>query len=201
LTDSLIQLFNETKSISWVQWFSFISGLLYIYFASKNNPLCWPWGILSSGLWAYASWFQLHLLSDSVLQLIYVILGFWGWYQWHFRKQHQAITVSALSYLRMTIYLGVSILISIGLGLMMKKTSAAFPMTDAAISVFSITATVLLIQQKIENWLLWICINLVSIPMFIIRGGHLFAILFLIYFILSFKGWFAWRKILKSEIK
>ncbi|MEP7320577.1 MAG: nicotinamide riboside transporter PnuC [Saprospiraceae bacterium] len=201
MTESLINLFNEAKSISWVQWLSFFSGLLYIYFASKNKAICWPLGILSSGLWAYASWFQLHLLSDSVLQIIYVLLGFWGWYQWHISQQKQSISVSTLSYKRMTIYIWISVLVSIGLGIIMKKTSAAFPMTDAAISVFSITATILLIQQKIENWLLWICINLVSIPMFIVRGGHLFAVLFFIYFILSFRGWFAWRKILKRELK
>jgi nicotinamide mononucleotide transporter len=172
--------------------------LLYIYFAAKNNPICWPWGIISSALWAYASWFQLHLLSDSILQVIYVILGFWGWYRWHYNKLNQTRPISNLSFQWLSIYIWISVLISIGLGLMMKKTSAAFPMTDAAISVFSITATLLLVKQKIENWLLWICINLISIPMFIIRGGPLFAVLFFIYFILSIRGWITWKKMIKK---
>lgn len=185
---------EEARSLGWVQWVSFISGLLYIYFAAKNNPRCWPWGILSSGLWSYASWFQLHLLSDSILQIIYVVLGFWGWYAWYYRQQHHTFSISYSPFSYVFTYGLTSLLLSIVLGLIMRRTNAAFPLIDAFLSVFSVTATLLLVKQKIENWWLWMVINLISIPLFVIRGGHLFAILFLIYFCLSISGWIAWRK-------
>ena len=198
MKESILYFISEAQALGWVQWISFISGLLYIYYASKNNPSCWPWGILSSGLWAYASCFQLHLLSDSILQIAYVLLGFWGWHSWYNKKKTHVVTVSSSKLKSSILYLSISTLISIFLGMMMQKTNAAFPMIDAFLSVFSITATLLLIQQKIENWGLWIAINLISIPLFILRGGHLFAVLFFLYFLLSIQGWIKWRKLLKS---
>lgn len=76
----------------------------------------------------------------------------------------------------------------------MSKTKAAFPAMDAFLTVFSINATILLIQKKIENWWWWIVIDLINIPVFIIRGGHLFALLFIIYTILAIKGLLEWNK-------
>jgi nicotinamide mononucleotide transporter len=70
-------------------------------------------------------------------------------------------------------------------------------MLDAALTAFSVIATIMLIKQQIENWIFWIVINLVSIPVFIIRDGHLFALLFLIYFVLSIKGWKEWQQLLR----
>jgi nicotinamide mononucleotide transporter len=194
LNESIHTFFQEARSLGWVQWLSFVTGLLYIYFAAKNNPWCWPWGIVSSGLWAYASWFQLHLLSDSILQLIYVVLGFWGWYSWYYRRQQASLSITYSKAGSLVVYGLTSLILSIVLGAIMRLTNAAFPMIDAFLSVFSVTATLLLVQQKIENWWLWMVINLTSIPLFIIRGGWLFAILFLIYFCLSIAGWIAWRK-------
>ncbi len=192
-------IFTSFLSLGWIQWASFITGLAYIYYAAKNDPACWPWGILSSALWAYVSWVQLTLLSDSILQVIYVLLGFWGWYAWVFKKQKTDFTISRTPVLNILIIIVVSVILSYALGKYMKSMNASYPMLDAFLTIFSVTATIGLILQKIENWLLWIVINLVSIPLFILRGGPLFAILFFIYFLLAIKGWFAWYKILKKQ--
>jgi len=195
--DLLHDVIKEARSLGWVQWLVFLTGLVYIYFATRSDARCWIWGILSSALWAYTSWFQLNLLSDSILQMIYVVLGVWGLYSWRIKKNKTTLPVSHCSPSQLILYLFVGAIFSIALGQFMKSTQAAFPMLDAALTVFSVIATIMLIKQQIENWIFWIVINLVSIPVFIIRDGHLFALLFLIYFVLSIKGWKEWQQLLR----
>jgi nicotinamide mononucleotide transporter len=191
-------LVSQALAQGWVQWVSFFSGILYIFYAARNNPWCWPWGILSSGLWAYASWFQLHLLSDALLQLIYVILGIIGWYQWVRGKPSSvknSIVLPVTGYPPKTLFILLigSLLPALLLGYIMHFTRAAFPYIDAFLAVYSLLATWMLVNRKLENWLLWIVIDFLSIPLFILREGHLFALLFLIYGLLAIKGWKTWR--------
>ena len=189
---------NQVLAQGWVQWVSFISGILYIYYATRNNPWCWPWGIISSGFWTYASWFQLHLFSDAILQAIYVGMGILGWYQWVRNTQpgaqnNLALPISQYPFKTLVRLIIFSILPALALGYFMHFTSAAFPYIDAFLTAFSLLATWMLVNRKIENWILWIIINFLSVPLFIMRGGHLFGLLFLIYGILAIKGWKSWR--------
>ncbi|MEP7267439.1 MAG: nicotinamide riboside transporter PnuC [Saprospiraceae bacterium] len=191
---TLTAFFEELKGFGWVQWLAFLSGVLYIVYASKDKVICWLWGILSSSLWAYASFFQLKLFSDSILQIIYIGMGIWGWYRWYHKNNSQIVNITTLNSRGWLISIVTSTLVSIILTYFMSKTKAAFPAMDAFLTVFSINATILLIQKKIENWWWWIVIDLINIPVFIIRGGHLFALLFIIYTILAIKGLFEWNK-------
>lgn len=186
-------LFDQVIDLGWIQWLAFLTGLVYIYFATKNDSRCWPWGIVSSGLWAYSSFYELKLYSDSWLQVLYVVMGFVGWYRWTHFKSYDVLAISRLKINQWIIYIGIGITIALFIGFQMKKTGAVFPVVDAYLSVFSVIATILLINKKIENWWWWIIIDLVNIPLFIMRKGYLFALLFLIYAILAIKGLRDWK--------
>ena len=73
----------------------------------KRQVQCWPWGIVSSGLWAYASFYQLKLYSDAWLQIIYIVLGAWGWHHWKYKLSKQEKPISRLSLHQWVIYLTV----------------------------------------------------------------------------------------------
>lgn len=197
--DELVHaLATQVLAQGWVQWVSFFSGILYIYYATRNNPWCWPWGIISSGFWAYASWVQLHLFSDAILQAIYVVLGVIGWYQWVRNIQtgtqkNPALPITQYASKSLLMLIIFSLLPAVALGYFMHFTSAAFPYIDAFLTVYSLLATWMLVNRKIENWILWILINFLSVPLFVLRGGHLFGLLFLIYGVLAIKGWKTWR--------
>lgn len=192
-------LFEQIRDLGWIQWSAFISGLAYIFYATKDDVQCWPWGIVSSGLWAYASFYQLKLYSDAWLQIIYIVLGAWGWHHWKYKLSKQEKPISRLSLHQWVIYLTVGSALALMIGYLMKKTNAAFPMIDAYLSVFSVAATILLINKKIENWYCWIVIDLVNIPVFILRKGYLFSVLFLIYALLAIKGLIDWNQKINQD--
>ncbi len=195
----LDQLSKQISEISWVQWVSFLTGLLYVYYAAKDDVRCWIWGILSSALWSYSSWFELKLKSDTLLQLVYVILGFVGWYYWTKKKQIKTVTVSRIKPMELFWFAATGLVITLFLGTYMKSHGAAYPFLDAGLFAFSVEATLLLVQEKLENWIAWMIINSISIPIFFLRGGYLFSILFIIYLILAIKGWIGWNRILSTN--
>lgn len=192
-------LIGQAIDLGWVQWLAFLTGLAYIYYATKNDVRCWPWGILSSGLWAYSSFYELKLYSDGWLQVLYILLGCLGWYRWYIKNDNEVFTITRINLNQWVIYLCLGSAIAFLIGFQMKKTNAAFPMVDAYLSVFSVIATILLIYKKIENWWWWIVIDLVNIPVFVMRKGYLFAVLFLIYFILAVKGLLDWHRKISTK--
>ena len=72
---------NFITAMSLGEQLSIATGLIYILLSVRQNPLCWPFGIVSVAIWMVIV-FQGKLYSDAFLQFVYVVLGFYGWYQW-----------------------------------------------------------------------------------------------------------------------
>jgi nicotinamide mononucleotide transporter len=197
LENILYRIALEGSQMSLSQWLAFLLGLGYVYLAIKNDPRCWIWGVGSSALWAYSSWFELKLYSDSLLQVIYVFFGIWGLWKWRYAKAHKVDkSISRMSINHWFLALIGTLLASLMLGYYMALTAAAYPYLDAALSVGSVVATILLIYRKWENWWWWIVIDLINIPVFISRGGYLFALLFAIYGMMAYRGLRVWKKMM-----
>jgi len=186
------QIWETILTLSHWEWLAFLFGLMYVFLAARNYISCWIFGILSSGIWTAVSFYDYQLYMDSGLNFFYVIMGIVGWINWG--KSGGDPTISFYSgsfHIRaIIILLGLSVLAAVGLEYW---TDAALPYWDATTTVFSIWATYLLIKHKKENWLYWIVTDAVYIGLYAYKGAYLFALLFIIYTIISVKGWFEWN--------
>ena len=72
----------EFYAISVYQWLATLFSLIYIYFAVRNESICFVFGLLSAVFWAYESYFLLNLKFDSFLQVFYMIMSVYGLYSW-----------------------------------------------------------------------------------------------------------------------
>jgi len=79
-------------------------------------------------------------------------------------------------------------------------TNAAAPYIDSLVATMSLTANYLLVKRKIENWLIWITVDLIYVGLFIYKGLYISAGLYAILFILAIKGYYNWKKHLKENI-
>ncbi len=191
-------LFTEAIALGWVQWMAFLTGLVYIFLITKENPKGWLWGIVSCSLWAYVTFFDFLLYADTLLQLFYVGMGIWGWYQWRCdRSENDQPTLQPATWLKPITHFYIILfgaILTLILGYFFDNyTPAAATYLDSFVTVFSVIATVLLVWRKIDNWIYWIVIDTVSIYLFASRGGYLFAILFVIYIAVSIIGFRKWR--------
>lgn len=183
---------NKTSA---TEWLIFITALLYVILAAKENIWCWLMGILSSGFSIYLC-FQGNLFLESFLQLFYVIIGFYGWYHWLYGSdKKEELKITSLNFKKNITLLFISILVFIPLGFTAHKYSTqALPYLDAFITAFSLIATWMTAKKILENWIYWIVIDFMALFLYFSRDFYLIAVLYLLYTLLAFLGYFKWKK-------
>ncbi len=166
-----------------------ISGLLYTWLLIEGMEICWLFALISSGIYLYLC-FQKRIYAESLLQVFYLFTAVYGWMHWN---ETNGIVGSNLS---LPLH-GLVILSGFGMvvitGFLLKRlTDAATPYVDSFTTVFSVFATLLMINLIPENWLYWIVIDAVSIYLYLKRKLYLTAGLFGLYTLLAIKGTLEW---------
>lgn len=192
----LAQVLAELKGLHLVDYSGLIFGILYVFFATKEKPICWVFGALSSLSIAYAGVFLYKLYSDATLNIIYFLMAIWGIWSWtRSGKQSTVLDISKMNSKNHLVYIGLSILLAMPLALFFSKfPSTSYLWLDAITTAFAIGATILTIFKKLESWIYWILIDLVYIGIYFSLGAYLFALLFVIYIILAIQGFISWKR-------
>lgn len=171
-------------------------SILYIYFATQNKAICFVFGLVASGLWAYHDIANLNLKFDGFLQIFYVGMSIWGLYTWKKGSTDQVeLPVSRLSIKENVVVIIFSLLLGIGIAWLTKNMfETALPYLDAVTTAFAIAATFMLIWRKIDNWLYWIFIDIAYIYIFIRQDAPLLAGIMGLYGLLAIYGFIEWRR-------
>jgi len=182
-------------------------GLVYLFFSIRQSPWLWFFGLGTSGLyiWVFA---RAGLYADMGLQFYYVAMSLYGLWHWLFagsRLRASPLPVSRsgrgewlalglVFVLAWASLLALLLLLPGWLGL----PEASFPAADAATTAASFVATWQLARKRLENWLLWIAIDLASAYMYWLKDLSFTTFLFLCYAALALVGYQAWKKSLLS---
>ena len=177
-------------------------GALAVWLTVRENVWCWPTGIVNVVLSAIV-FAQARLYADAGLQLIYVALCLYGWYAWrHGGADHGALKVARTPNLGWAVLATSGVAFAAGLGLFLKRhTDAALPFWDASTASFSLVAQWMQTRKWIENWLVWIAVDLVYVGMYVVKGLVLMAGLYAAFLVLAVAGLLAWRKSLVAVRK
>ena len=179
--------------------FAVVSALAYVLLASKQNFLCWPMSLLSCTIYAWLC-YDVKLYLESFLQVFYFAFALYGWFKWY--EKSEILKPSFQSFSKNIKVVFGLFLVGTAIGFFVSNfTDAALPFVDSLIFVYSIYATYITALKIIESWIYWIVIDLVSVFVYINRGLHVTSLLFLLYTILAFFGFFAWFKSWKLQQK
>jgi nicotinamide mononucleotide transporter len=177
----------ETLAVAW--------GILTVWLTVRQNNWCWPVGSLSNALFAVI-FFREKLYADMALQVVYIGLNAYGWYEWRYggsnrgalpvarTPAHARLALAALSaagITALTLYLA-------------RLTDASLPFWDATTTVLSLAAQYMLARKWIENWWVWITVNVLYIGVYAVKGLYLTSAQQLVFIALSVVGFLAWRK-------
>lgn len=177
--------------ITYLEWAANILTAICIFLAGRNNVLTWPIGIVATVLFGVL-FYQAKLYADVTLQLFFVITGVVGWLNWKNRTVVQVIPTNA-SLPSMLTYFAFAVLGALGYGLILHSFTDAFaPFIDSGVLTLSILGQFLLMRKNIQTWIVWMLVNILSIPLYISRDLYLTAFmygLFLVNAIVSFKHW------------
>ncbi|HEY0013073.1 MAG TPA: nicotinamide riboside transporter PnuC [Allosphingosinicella sp.] len=137
---------------------------------------------------------EAKLYSDALLQIFFLAINVWGWREWlRSRGAAGEVVVEALTWRARLAWIAATVAGSLLWGYaMMELTDAAAPIPDAFVAGFSIAAQILLAMRRLENWLLWILVDLIAIPLYHSRGLVWTAWLYGFFLCLAVAGFLAW---------
>lgn len=196
ISASITSAFYQTSG---TEWLIFITALLYVILAAIENVWCWLFGILSSTLSVYLCYTG-NLFLESGLQVFYVIMGIYGWYEWlKGSEQNRELKIVSFSLLKNIPLFSIGCIIWIILGLLSSNYSTqAMPFLDGFITAFSVVATWMTAKKIIENWLYWIIIDALAIILYASRDFYLIALLYIIYTLIALAGYLKWKNKLNA---
>lgn len=174
------------------------AGLLYVYFTIKERILLWLFGIISSGLYVFV-FFKSGIYAYSVLYVYYVVIGFYGWYNWARKpeetlKRDSMLKIHKASSGLLWICVTVTLVLTIPVYFILKHYAGSdMALADALMTSGGMIATWMLTQKIIEQWIFWIVIDLLSMSVMIYKGLYPSAGLFLIYTVLAVIGYMKWK--------
>lgn len=178
-------------------------AVAYLVLAVRENSLCWYAAGISTLIFLFIFW-NVKLYMESGLQIYYLAMAFYGWYQW---RDAQTETVSLrVSKWRAKQHVVALVLIAaltfVTGSLLNSGTDANMPYLDSFTTWASVVTTFMVARKILENWLYWLVIDSVSIYLYLDRELYFTSLLFAIYIVIIFFGWFAWnRSYRQREIK
>jgi len=182
---------------TWLELTAFVLAIAMVVFNMRVNPLGWPLAIISSLLY-FALFWNSRLYGDSSLQLFFVVVALWGWWQWLRGTQAdgRALRVRTLSPRARWVALLALAIAWPATGLFLKRfTDTDVPWWDAFPTAASVLGQWLLGRKYLENWLAWIVVNVVSVGLFAYKGLWLTVILYAVFIVMSVFGWRAWQRL------
>lgn len=182
----------------WIEVVGVILSIAGVWLTALEKIINWPIGIIASAIYIYI-FYNSGIYGDAWLQVIYVIIGFYGWYEWLYGgKDKEELAISSTSGKTFLILIGISIPSCIIAHILLSDAGSTIPFLDSITTVLSLAGTWMMAKKLIENWLLWIVADLLYVIEYIIKGLYLTAVLYFIFTILAVYGYYEWKKHLKK---
>jgi nicotinamide mononucleotide transporter len=171
-----------------------VLAVAYLVLAIRQNIWCWGAAAVSTLLYLFIM-YEARLYMESALQLFYLAMAVYGWYQWRKPDEKgQTLRVSTWPWRYHLFALGsIALLVIVSGELLSRYTGAAMPHADSFTTWGAIVATFMVARKVLENWIYWFVIDSVSIGLYLGRDLYFTAALFGAYLVMIVIGYRSWR--------
>lgn len=185
----------------------FVSGALCVYLVTRENVWNWPLGVITAAFYIVV-FARAGLYSDTGLQVVYLVLSLYGWWYWTHgtRRERERAAVRgtpskgpvvvthapAREFILLTV-LGVAFWLLL-YAITSRIPGVTSPMLDSALASTSLVAQYMMTRKYVENWILWIAVDVLYVGLYYVRHLHLTAVLYTVYLALAILGYFQWKR-------
>ncbi|MFW5753849.1 MAG: nicotinamide riboside transporter PnuC [Marinilabiliaceae bacterium] len=199
-------MINEWMQSHWMEIIGTFFALIYLYFSVRENIWLWVAGFVSSFLYLIV-FYQGQLYADMGLQVYYLVISVYGWMVWQWGRKVSGRPKMPISKLKAStgiklLAIGTLIYLVI-LATLLKLPEildiprSDLPFWDAFTTTGGILGTWMLARKILENWLVWIVVDLVSSGMYIYKGLDVTVLLYIVYTTVAVIGYRQWRRNMK----
>jgi nicotinamide mononucleotide transporter len=184
-----------------------IFSLLYLFLEIRQQRIMWIVGFIASSFYVYI-FFDAKFYADMGLNIYYVLASIYGWILWSKRTanneapkvtqliNHQSSIINYQLIVRLTLIF--LLLFALLTFILSTCTDSPVPVGDALTTALSIVATWMLAKKILEQWWIWLFVNLLSMSLYIWRGLYPTAILFCCYAVASIIGYCKWKQSMRK---
>ena len=184
------------SSTTLLEWVAVATGFACVWLAARESLWNFPVAIVSCVLYLFI-YHGAQLYSDRNLQVLFIGLSLYGWYEW-VRGRRSGGAELAVTHTTGREWLAAAALIvayTAGYGYYLAHfTDASFAYVDSFTTAGSIVAQYLLTRKRLENWLLWIAVDLIYVPLLWYKELYPTSVLYALYLVLAAYGYWQWRR-------
>ena len=171
-----------------------------VFLSARENIWSWPTAIVNVSLYTFI-FFHSGLYSDMGLQVVYLGLSIYGWYQWlRGGENRTTLKVSRASSRTWLIGTGLAVIVWLALA---RYTSTlpgvSLPYLDSGLTALSLLAQWMMTRKIMENWVLWIIADIIYVPMYISKELYVTAGLYAVFLVLAIMGFVQWRRSYRAD--
>lgn len=182
------------EPVTLVEVIGFVSGAVCVWLVGRQNPWNWPVGLVQVVAYLMLFW-TAGLFADALLQVVYLVLGLWGWWNW-VRGRDPGADLLVRRTTRQE-WAWIAVLGALGTALLVlwltRFTPSTVPLADATTTALSLLATYGQARKLLESWWLWIAADLIYVPLYLSKGLTLTAILYAGFLVLCVVGLRRWN--------
>ncbi|GAA4561438.1 nicotinamide riboside transporter PnuC [Planotetraspora kaengkrachanensis] len=182
-------------STSWAEVLGFASGVLTVWLVVRQHISNWPIGIANVVLLGLV-FLSAGLYADAALQIVYILLGLYGWWQWLYggagRGRLSVTRTGPTEWIGLV--LAGAAATAVLTAVLAAWTDSAVPFWDALTTALSLMATYGQCRKLVESWWLWIAVDVIYIPLYAYKDLYLTGALYVIFLVLCVSGLLSWRR-------
>ena len=179
----------------------FLVGLLYLYWEYKADWRLWIASVVMPAISLFVYW-RAGLYADFGIDIYYLLIAVYGFYVWRRGggEQHEELHITRTPRLMWPLLVLAFILIYLAIAyVLIHFTDSTVPWWDALNTSLSIVAMWMLARKWVEQWLVWLVVDAISVGLYIYKGIPFYAVLYALYTIIA---WFGYRRwLLEMEVR
>lgn len=180
---------------TYLELISFLLSVITVALNIRQLHWAWLFSIVSSATYAVV-FYDALLYGDMALQFVFIAVSVWGWYQWlHGGAHREALAVTKASP-KAWAWSGAAWLVGFVIlaQFLARFTNTDVPNIDGFLTAGSLVGQVLLSRKKVENWIVWIVVDILYVGLYVYKGLMLTAVLYGIFVIMAAVGLAAWHR-------
>ena len=177
-------------------------GLLSVWYSKNNNVLVYPTGIINTSIFVYllVKW---ELLGDMIINVYYFLMSIYGWYYWTRKSNNIGYTpitrIHSTDIKIILIIIISSVLFVSYLYSFFEKWSGFVSYVDIITTAIFFAGMWLMARRKIESWFFWILGDIISVPLYFVKGLAFSSFQYLIFTFIAIAGYYKWKSIYNNK--
>jgi len=196
LSEYLEPIAEAFAAMAWLEFTGLASGLICVWLLIRQNVWTFPIGLVYSVV-SVAVFIEARLYADVLLSAYYVAMNAYGWHYWlrgGVRTASNELTVTRVLPSTALSLSAVTVVATVAMGWFFdSQTDADFPYWDSATTCMSFAAMWMTARKYLENWIVWLVVDVIATAIYYVKGIHFYAILYGVYLGMAIMGWRAWQ--------